>query len=236
MGTETSATDRQIISTDYRLADLLSYRWIMSFINRNTQQINRLSLMWFSLVHCGPQAVWRTMLPLASSENPNTANRQYNHPPTHNYKPTLHFFTLTSCLPHTLPLLLAAQVCLWERNSTSTILLNCIYGVSCAFHLRQLTSIKHACIQSRHVCFYKTLCICVRVFVFHLSGTFSRDFPYPAPAPQQATQRERRGKADMTDSLANSHLLTPVLVTLICAESKHSRKLGQAMSEPTTAY
>lgn len=47
--------------------------------------------------------------------------------------------------------------------------------------------------------------------------------PYPAPVPQQATQRDGRGKAGMTDSLANFNLLTPVLVTLICAESKHSR-------------
>lgn len=67
-------------------------------------------------------------------------------------------------------------------------------------------------------CYCKTLCIYVLVFVFHLSGTFSRDFPYPAPGPPEATQREGRGEAGMTDSIANSHQHTPVLVTLICAE------------------
>lgn len=73
-------------------------------------------------------------------------------------------------------------------------------------------------------------CACVRVFVFYLSGTFIRDYPYLAPIPQQATQREGRGKDDVTDNLANSHLLTPVPVTLICAESKHSRESGQEIS------
>lgn len=52
------------------------------------------------------------------------------------------------------------------------------------------------------MCHYKTLCVCVQVFAFHLSGTFSRDFPYPALVPGVATQRERRGEAGMTDSVA----------------------------------
>lgn len=85
---------------------------------------------------------------------------------------------------------------------------------------------------------YKTLYICAHVFVFYLSGTFSWDYPYPASVPQteQATQRDGRGEVSMTDSLTNSHLLTPVPVALICAESKHSRKSGQAMSEPTAPH
>lgn len=88
------------------------------------------------------------------------------------------------------------------------------------------------------VCHYKAVCICAQVFVFHLSGTFSHDYPYPAPVPraEQATQRDGRGKASMSDSLTNSRLLTPVLVTLICTQSKHSQKSGQAPPEPTTPH
>ena len=74
------------------------------------------------------------------------------------------------------------------------------------------------------------------MLVFHVSGTIGRDYSYLAPVPQQATHKEGRGEASMTDSQANSHLLTPVLLTLICAERKHSRKLGQATSESDTTH
>lgn len=50
IGKEISATDQQIILTDYILPD----RWIMPFVNRNTQQITRLSLMclvWYTVPH-----------------------------------------------------------------------------------------------------------------------------------------------------------------------------------------
>lgn len=90
-----------------------------------------------------------------------------------------------------------------------------------------------ACVLYAHVTVFvcpEKHCACVQVFVFHLSGTFSCDYPYLAPIPLQATHREGRGEDGVTDGLANSHLLTPVLVALICVESKQSRKPGQEIS------
>lgn len=74
------------------------------------------------------------------------------------------------------------------------------------------------------------------MLVFHIRGTISRDYPYPAPVPQQATHKEGRGEAGMTDSQANSHPLTPVLLTLICSERKHSQKSSQTTSESDTTH
>lgn len=55
--------------------------------------------------------------------------------------------------------------------------------------MRVHTSVYGNCIV--FVCYYKILCVCVLVFVFQLSGTFSRGYPYPATVTQQATQREK---------------------------------------------
>ncbi len=139
--------------------------------------------MRLSLVHCGPEETWSTMLPLASSENPQNIKPsiQAIHPPT-----TINLHS-TSCaltrLPHTLP----SAACSSGVFARKKPALHCwIASMVCHVSLYGNLTV--------FVCLYKTLRICVRVFAFHLSGTFSRDFPYPAPAPQQATQRERRGK------------------------------------------
>lgn len=87
-----------------------------------------------------------------------------------------------------------------------------------------------ACVSYAHVTLFVCLekhCACAQVCVFHLSGTFSCDHLYLAPIALQATHRAGRGEDGVTDSLANSHLLTPVLAALICAESKQSRKPDQ---------
>lgn len=56
---------------------------------------------------------------------------------------------------------------------------------------------EQACLFCMHMQLYLHAiikhCEC-EVFLFYLSGTLSRDFPYLAPIPQWATQREGRGK------------------------------------------
>lgn len=82
MGTQTSATDQQIVSTVYRLADLVHYRWMAAFINRNMQQINRLSIMWLSLAPVTyilyTYMMWTTILSFTIEETFIESHQLYN--------------------------------------------------------------------------------------------------------------------------------------------------------------